>query len=206
LTATGVALTKAVAFGHGSASRAIATAWGTVGVRISVVRLCWRREGNVEQGMDRFVSTITNKIDAKGRVSVPAAFRAVLDRDRYQGADGGGIYCYPSLDAPALDCGGERLARKIDGLLAGLPEYSDERDQLSVALYGEVQVLSIDGDGRIVIPEGLRAHAGLRGQITFVGLGDKFQMWDPDAFEARRALARAKVQEHRKLFAGGGGV
>ena len=176
-----------------------------------VVRLCSRREGNVEQGMDRFVSTITNKIDAKGRVSVPAAFRAVLDRDRYQGADGGGIYCYPSLDAPALDCGGERLARKIDGLLAGLPEYSDERDQLSVALYGEVQVLSIDGDGRIVIPEGLRAHAGLRGtggaqHVTFVGLGDKFQMWDPDTFEARRALARAKVQEHRKLFAGGGGV
>jgi len=214
-TATGVALTKTVAVGHGSASRVSATGWGAVGVRFLVVRLCSRREGNVEQGMDRFVSTITNKIDAKGRVSVPAAFRAVLDRDRYQGADGGGIYCYPSLDAPALDCGGERLARKIDGLLAGLPDYSDERDQLSVALYGEVQVLSIDGDGRIVIPEGLRAHAGLRGtggsgggaqQVTFVGLGDKFQMWDPEQFEARRALARAKVQEHRKLFAGGGGV
>ena len=149
--------------------------------------------------MDRFVSTFTNKIDAKGRVSVPATFRAVLERDGYAG----GIYCYPSLDAPALDCGGERLAQKIDGLLSGLPDYSDERDELSVALYGDVQILSLDGDGRIVVPEGLRAHAGLDAAVTFVGLGDKFQMWEPQRFEKRRQEARNKVQVTRKLFAAG---
>ncbi len=82
-------------------------------------------ESETQKGMDRFVSTFTNKIDAKGRVSIPAPFRAVLERDGYSS---GGIYCYPSLDAPALDAGGERLAKKIDGLLAGLPDYSDERD------------------------------------------------------------------------------
>ena len=167
--------------------------------------------------MDRFVSTFTNKIDAKGRVSIPAPFRAVLERDAYGslgtgtgGASGpagaktaGGIYCYPSLDAPALDAGGERLAQKIDRLLSGLPDYSDERDELSVALYGDVQVLSLDGDGRIVLPEGLRGHAGIAGQITFVGLGDKFQMWEPERFARRREAARAKVHEHRRLFAGG---
>ena len=155
--------------------------------------------------MDRFVSTFTNKIDAKGRVSIPAPFRAVLERDGYRAAGSPAIYCYPSLDAAALDCGGERLAQKIDGLLAGLPDYSDERDQLSVALYGDVQVLSIDGDGRITLPEPLRAHAAIESQITFVGLGGKFQMWNPDAFEHRRKLARDKVQEHRKLLGGGGG-
>jgi MraZ protein len=149
--------------------------------------------------MDRFVSTFTNKIDAKGRVSIPAPFRAVLERDGYAG----GIYCYPSLDAPALDAGGERLAKKIDGLLAGLPDYSDERDELSVALYGDVQVLSIDGDGRIVLPEALRSHAGLQSQVTFVGLGDKFQMWAPEQFEERRSRARGKVREHRSLFGAG---
>ena len=159
--------------------------------------------------MDRFVSTFTNKIDAKGRVSVPASFRTVLERDTYAGADAarggsaGGIYCYPSLDAPALDAGGERLAQKIDRLLAGLPDYSDERDELSVALYGDVQVLAIDGDGRIVLPETLRAHASLGGQVTFVGLGDKFQMWSPERFAERREEARRKVHAHRRLFAGG---
>ena len=152
--------------------------------------------------MDRFVSTFTNRIDAKGRVSVPAPFRAVLERDGYAG----GVYCYPSLDAPALDAGGERLAKKIDGLLAGLPDYSDERDELSVALYGDVQVLSIDGDGRIVVPEALRAHAGLDAAVTFVGLGDKFQMWEPGRFEQRRRDARSKVQSTRKLFGAGSRV
>jgi MraZ protein len=163
--------------------------------------------------MDRFVSTFQNKIDAKGRVSIPAPFRAVLERDSYAagaasgagtGSAPGGIYCYPSLDAPALDGGGERLAKKIDGLLRGLADYSDERDELSVALYGDVQILNIDGDGRIVLPEALRLHAGLSGLVTFVGLGDKFQIWEPGAFDQRRRAAREKVQEHRKLFANPG--
>jgi MraZ protein len=153
--------------------------------------------------MDRFVSTFTNKIDAKGRVSVPASFRAVLERDGYTEGSTGGIYCYPSLDAPALDAGGQSLARKIDGLLDGLPDYSDERDELSVALYGDVQILAIDQDGRIVLPEGLRTHAGLSTHVTFVGLGSKFQMWAPARFEERRARAREKVQDHRRLFGAG---
>ena len=155
--------------------------------------------------MDRFVSTFTNKIDTKGRVSIPAPFRAILERDGYQLGGSGGIYCYPSLDAPALDAGGERLAKKIDGLLAGLPDYSNERDELSVALYGDVQIIAIDGDGRIVLPQSLRNHAGLQSDVTFVGLGDKFQMWAPERFDERRKAARDKVEAHRKLFGAGSG-
>jgi MraZ protein len=151
--------------------------------------------------MDRFVSTFTNRIDAKGRVSIPASFRGILERDGYASGGALGIYCYPTLDAPALDAGGERLARTIDALLADLPSYSDERDELSVALYGDVQVLSIDGDGRVVLPEALRAHCGITAQVTFVGLGQKFQIWEPGRFDARRLSAREKVRETRKLLA-----
>ncbi|MEM6496805.1 MAG: division/cell wall cluster transcriptional repressor MraZ [Pseudomonadota bacterium] len=151
--------------------------------------------------MDRFVSTFENKIDAKGRISVPAPFRAILERDGYKESAALGIYCYPSLDAPALDAGGERLAQNIDRLLGGLADYSDERDELSLALYGDVKVLTVDGDGRIVLPPDLREHAGLGTKATFVGMGDKFQIWDPERFEERRAEARAKVQDHRRLFA-----
>ena len=153
--------------------------------------------------MERFVSTFTNKIDAKGRVSIPAPFRAVLECDGYALGGAGGIYCYPALEAPALDAGGERLAKKIDGLLSGLPDYSDERDELSVALYGDVHIIAIDQDGRIVLPEALRAHAGLSTHVAFVGLGTKFQMWEPARFEERRARAREKVHQHRKLFGAG---
>ena len=137
--------------------------------------------------MDRFVSTFTNKIDAKGRVSIPAPFRAVLERDGYAGGIAGGIYCYPSLDAPALDAGGERLAKKIDGLLSGLPDYSDERDELSVALYGDVQVLTIDGDGRIVLPEGLRAPRRPRRRTSLLSaLVTSFRCGSPAASRAAR--------------------
>ena len=157
--------------------------------------------------MDRFVSTFTNKLDAKGRVSIPAPFREVLARDGYsggqpQGPAGGGIYCYPALDTPALDAGGESLASKIDALLTGLSDYSDERDQLSVALYGDVHILKIDGDGRIILPEELKRHAKLESEVTFVGLGQKFQIWQPAAFEAYRADARGRARDHRQLFAG----
>jgi MraZ protein len=151
--------------------------------------------------MDRFVSTFTNRIDAKGRVSIPASYRAVLERDGYANGAALGVYCYPSLDAAALDAGGERLAREIDALLADLPSYSDERDELSVALYGESQVLSLDGDGRVVLPEALRSHCGITTEVTFVGLGQKFQIWQPARFDARRLTAREKVRETRKLLA-----
>lgn len=153
--------------------------------------------------MERFVSTFENKIDAKGRVSVPAQFRGVLERDGIRLDDTLAIYCYPSLDAPALDAGGQRLATKIDELLAGLPDYSDERDELSVALYGDVEFLRVDGDGRIVLSRELRAHAGITSKVTFVGLGEKFQIWEPEQFAARRARAREKVHDHRKLFGAG---
>ncbi|HRK18181.1 MAG TPA: division/cell wall cluster transcriptional repressor MraZ [Hyphomicrobiaceae bacterium] len=158
--------------------------------------------------MLRFVSTFTNRLDAKGRVSIPAAFRAVLERDVYRGPEAAegdrsavSVYCYPSLDAPALDAGGERLATAIDGLLAGLPDYSDERDELSVALYGDVHLLAVDADGRIVLPEALRAHADLEAHVTFVGLGQKFQIWSPERFAARRDAAREKVRDVSKLLA-----
>ena len=152
----------------------------------------------LEGEMDQFVSAFTNKIDTKGRVSVPASFRTVLAKD---GLDG--IYCYPSLDAPALDAGGQRLVDKINGLVEGLAPYSDERDQLATALFGTSEILSIDQDGRTILPERLREHAGITTHITFVGLGEKFQMWEPGRFEAHLAEARQKVRDLRKLLGAG---
>ena len=148
--------------------------------------------------MDQFVSTFTNKIDAKGRVSVPATFRAVLARE-----GGEGIFCYPSLDSDALDAGGNRLVKTIDDLLQSIAPYSDERDQLSTALYGESEILKLDKDGRTMLPKRLREFSGITDKVTFVGLGDKFQVWQPEKFELHRARARQKVKELRKLFGAG---
>ncbi|HUU67195.1 MAG TPA: division/cell wall cluster transcriptional repressor MraZ [Methyloceanibacter sp.] len=148
--------------------------------------------------MDQFVSTFTNKIDTKGRVSVPASFRTVLAKD---GLDG--IYCYPSLDAPALDAGGQRLIDKINHLVEDLAPYSDERDQLATALFGTSEILTIDQDGRTSLSERLREHAGITSHITFVGLGEKFQLWEPERFEKYLAESRNKVRDLRKLLGAG---
>jgi MraZ protein len=139
--------------------------------------------------MDRFVSHYSLRLDAKGRVSVPASFRAVLARDGYDG-----LYCYPALDRPALDAGGNALLNEIETLIAGFAPYSDQREQFALSLYGTSETLKIDGEGRIVLTDTLKAHAGIADMITFVGLGHKFRIWEPGRFRTELAEATEKVR------------
>src|SRR2546423_2512280 len=120
----------------------------------------WR--GWTRDVMDRFVSNYTLRLDAKGRVSIPAPFRAVLARDGFEG-----LYCYPALDRPALDAGGNALLNEIEALIGRFPPYSEEREQLSAALYSTSEILKIDGEGRVVLTEPLKAHASIRDAATF---------------------------------------
>jgi MraZ protein len=143
--------------------------------------------------MHRFVSNFTNRLDAKGRVSIPASFRAVLARDGFEG-----LYVHPALDAPALDAGGNALLAEIDGLLARLSPYSEERDHLSTALLGTSEILKLDAEGRVIFTDSLKAHAGITDMVTFVGHGHKFQVWEPQRFGAHLAEARAKVRDLKK--------
>jgi MraZ protein len=75
--------------------------------------------------------------------------------------------------------------------------------RLMAGLFGTSEILSIDQDGRTILPEHLREHAGITTHITFVGLGDKFQMWEPKRFETHLAGARQKVRDLRKLLGAG---
>ena len=149
--------------------------------------------------MDRFVSNFSSRIDAKGRVSIPAPFRAVLARDGFEG-----LYVHPALDAPALDAGGNALLYEIEALLSTLPPYSEERDRLSTALFGTSEILKVDPEGRVILTESVKAHAGIADAVAFVGLGRKFQMWEPEAFRAHLSEARTKVRELRKTLGAAG--
>ncbi len=143
--------------------------------------------------MDRFVSHYTLRLDSKGRVSIPAAFRAVLARDGFAG-----LYCYPTLDRPALDAGGNALLHEIEALTARFPPYSDEREQFAAALYGTSEILKIDGEGRVILSEPLKHHAEITDAVAFVGLGQKFQIWEPGRFGAELAEATEKVRALKK--------
>jgi len=143
--------------------------------------------------MDLFVSNYTLRLDAKGRVSIPAPYRAVLARDGFEG-----LYCYPSLDRPALDAGGNALLKDIESLVGRFPPYSDEREDFSAALYGTSETLKIDGEGRVILSEALKTHAGIAETVAFVGLGHKFQIWEPEHFRAQLAEATEKVRALKK--------
>jgi MraZ protein len=145
--------------------------------------------------MNRFVSNFTNKLDSKGRVSIPASFRAVLARDGFEG-----LYVHPALDAPALDAGGNVLLNEIDAFLSTMSPYSDERDQLSTALFGTSEIPKVDPEGRVILTESVKVHAGIGDTVTFVGLGHKFQIWEPEQFRAFLEGARAKVRDLKKVL------
>ena len=106
--------------------------------------------------MDRFLSNFTHRFDAKGRISIPASFRQVLAKDGFAG-----VYAYPSLDAPALDCGGNALIAEIDSLLQTMPPYSQARDAFATALLGMSEVLRLDAEGRVFFEERLKTAMGL---------------------------------------------
>ncbi len=143
--------------------------------------------------MDRFVSHYLLRLDAKGRVSVPAPFRAVLKRDGFNG-----LYCTPALDQPALDAGGSALVAENEALIAGFSPSPKERDRFSLSLYGTSETLKIDREGRVTLTETLKAHAGITDAVTFVGLGHKFQIWEPSRFRTELAAATEKVRAFRQ--------
>ena len=142
--------------------------------------------------VDRFVSQFTNRFDSKGRLSVPAPFRAVMIRDGFDG-----LYLCQSLYQPALDCGGHAFLEDVEDLLSGLSPHSEQWDVLATAVYGPSEILKIDPEGRITLSDGARAYAGLSGEATFLGLGRKFQIWEPAKFRAHLAEARRQVRTVR---------
>ncbi len=149
-------------------------------------------------GVDRFVSHFSNRLDAKGRISIPASFRAVLARDGHEG-----LYVYPSLEEASVDCGGNALLRGIDDVLARYSPYSQEWEALSIALNGTSEILNIDGEGRVVLTEMIKTTACISSEVTFVGQGHKFQIWEPGRFRAHLEEAKLRLREVRRQLSSG---
>ncbi|MDD7910312.1 MULTISPECIES: division/cell wall cluster transcriptional repressor MraZ [Pseudovibrio] len=147
--------------------------------------------------MSGFVSHFTNRVDAKGRVSIPAPFRAALAKDGFEG-----LYCFPSPFQSAVDAGGNGLVAEIQKKLEGFSTLSLEYDALSTALYGASETLKVDRDGRFVLSDMVRHHAGIEDEVTFVGQGFKFQIWEPSKFRKHREEAMKRALA---VLAGGGG-
>ncbi len=140
--------------------------------------------------MGVFTGTQTNKVDKKGRVSVPKTFRALFEGERFQG-----VYVFPSFRQPTLEACPESFMERIVDSLEDLPMFSDEQDDLSI-IVESAQRLAFDPEGRIVLPDDFRDCTGIDAEAAFVGRGRTFQMWAPKAYaEARKpAFERAKTR------------
>ena len=140
-----------------------------------------------------FLGSYVNKIDAKGRLATPARFRRVLDLDK-----GGAIYCIPSTEEACLECGGSDYIETLMASIAALEPFSPQRRSLERTVTARITEVSLDKEGRVILPQALRAHANLVGEALFAGLGHSFQIWEPKAFE-KIAAEEEKIAGDAKL-------
>lgn len=141
-----------------------------------------------------FLGSHINRIDAKGRIAAPAEFRRALDLDRFNG-----FYCVPSLTGPWLDCGGTDYIEGLIAMIDALDPYDPDRADLEDSLVGRARPVPFDGDGRFILPQSLRDHAGLDDRALLIGRGKTFQIKNAEGAEAHIAAAadRAKNALHK---------
>lgn len=149
--------------------------------------------------MALFLATHINKLDKKGRVSVPAAWRASLTSAEFSG-----VVLTPSHKSPCLDGFGIARLQQLAGAMDDYAFYSDDQAALATTLFGNAQPLNFDADGRVTLPEHLIAHAKISENIAFIGLGQFFQVWEPAALKAHEAAQRARVQQQNLTLKLGG--
>jgi len=143
-----------------------------------------------------FLGTHQNRLDAKGRVSIPAGFRAVLraQADKTGQAGDALLVLRPSHKHPCIEAWPMSAFTALAQPLDRLDMFGEDHDDLAAALYGDAYPIDPDKEGRIVLPEFLAAHAALTDSVAFMGLGSIFQIWEPGAAEARRSEARVRAR------------
>ena len=139
-----------------------------------------------------FLSSYENKIDKKGRVSVPATFRSHLSAMGYNG-----FVSYPSFNHPALEACSQDRIEKLSNTIDSLNPFEEKRDFFATSILSDSENLQFDPEGRVSISEKLLKHAKIKNNILFVGLGKTFQIWEPNNFEKFRKIARNKAFKNR---------
>ena len=139
-----------------------------------------------------FLSSYQNKIDKKGRVSVPATFRSLLSSMGYNG-----FISYPSFNHSALEACSQDRIEKLSNTIDSLNPFEEKRDFFATSILSESENLQFDTEGRISISEKLLNHAKIKTNILFVGLGKTFQIWEPQNFEKFKIVARKKAYQNR---------
>ena len=139
--------------------------------------------------MGHFLGTHQNRLDAKGRVSVPAPFRAALRTGEVESPTV--VILRPSHSFPCIEAWPVAKFEALTSLLGKLNPFSEAHEDLSAAVYADAFPVEADKEGRILLPAELVQHAALTTQVSFMGMGETFQIWEPAAGARRRTEARS---------------
>lgn len=138
------------------------------------------------------MDTIVNKVDAKGRVSLPSDYRAMVKELSTE------IVCYRSLTTPCIEGCLEDLLEKLATDIENATDFfSETQDNLTNLIFGDAKRFSFDSTGRIVLTEKLLSHAQITDTAVFVGKGRKFQIWNPENWEKEEKRIREEIQLNR---------
>lgn len=141
------------------------------------------------------MDTITNKVDAKGRVSLPSDYRAIVKELSTE------IVCYRSLSAPCIEgCLEDSLDKLATEIENSTDFFSETQDNLTNLIFGDAKRFPFDSTGRIVLTEKLLQHAKITDSAVFVGKGRKFQIWNPENWAKEEARIRAEVLKNRPVL------
>ena len=139
-----------------------------------------------------FLSTQENKLDKKGRVSVPASFRTYLSSMGYSG-----VICYPSFNNSSIEACPQNRIEKLSESIDSLNPFEEKRDIFATSVLADSVNLQFDSEGRVSIPNQLLKHAKIKQTMLFVGQGKTFQIWEPKLFEKFKTQARKKANLSR---------
>lgn len=139
------------------------------------------------------IGRFTNKIDKKGRVSVPKTFRDALQEQEFPG-----IYVFPSFRSACIEARSEAEMARITSSVDSMELFSNNHADFSAFVIGNASALSFDPEGRVAIPRELMAHAGITDDALFVGGGTPrviFQIWNPAEFAKYSAVAGQRLRD-----------
>ena len=139
-----------------------------------------------------FLSTFENKLDIKGRVSVPASYRSYISNLGYNG-----VICFPSFNNQCIEAWSQDRIEKISNAIDSLNPFEEKKDYFSTSILSESINLQFDSVGRILLNQKLLKHAKIKNSMLFVGQGKTFQIWEPAIFEKFRVTAKKKSNIHR---------
>ena len=140
--------------------------------------------------MTLFLSTYINRIDKKGRTSIPSSFRSVLEQNGLKG-----LICYPSPTLNSIEgCTFNRI-KKLSDAIDSLGPFSEERSTFSSSILADSHQIEYDSEGRAILPAELLSSIGIIDEVAFVGMGETFQMWMPEIYNNYKKENQKQTQE-----------